>query len=302
MAVNEKWAEVTEAAILEANINKYNDDNVINFYKDIEDTKYTYAEYDVIIKAVMDVLSMSLGRSIKAVDMCGGAGKAAFIMKQYNPASEIYLVDLSEKMLDIARARMIKEGVGEIRIVQADAFSFLETAEQYDLMVFSSALHHFKDPIKLLDAAAERLSPQGIIITLAEPTTIVTTRLFKMMTFIFGHKAYKQAVVKRWVKNAFSPGDASADNELVDIAEYQAYKGFDDKTLANQLNSAGLHPLVHMRYPAGEPFMLKIMPYIGLNWSFSLILRKGKYPEDRKLTSELQNRIKTEMPFKIDFL
>lgn len=302
MAVNEKWGQVTEADILEANINKYNDDHVINYYKDIEDTKYTYIEYEIVIKAVMDALSGALGSSIQAVDMCGGAGKAAFIMKQYQPASEVSLVDLSEKMLEIAHERMIKEGVGEIKIVQADAFSFLETSGQYDLMVFSSAIHHFKDPIRLLTTAEERLSPQGIIIVIAEPTTKVQTRLFKLMTFLFAHKEYKQAVVRKWVKHIFSPSDTSADEALVDIAEYQAYKGFDDQALASQLNSAGLHPLVHMRYPAGEPFMLKVMPYIGLNWTFGLVLRNGQHPDDSKLSTELQYRIKAELPFKTDFL
>ncbi|MGE5422604.1 MAG: class I SAM-dependent methyltransferase [Ignavibacteriales bacterium] len=302
MTINNRWVQVTEADILEANINKYNDDNIINYYNAFEDTKYTYIEYDVIFKAVMEALSRSLGRSIKAVDMCGGAGKAAFTMKQCDPASEISLVDLSEKMLGIAHKRMIEEGAGEIRIVQADAFSFLETAEQYDMIVFSSAIHHFKDPIKLLATAAERLSPQGIILTIAEPTPIIQTKRFKLMTFLFGHKEYKYAVVKRWVKNALSPGDTAADDEFFDIAEYQAYKGIDDIALSSQLNSAGLYPLIHLRYPAGEPSMLKIMPYIGLNWSFSLILRKGQYPEDSRLSLELQDRIKEEMPFKINFL
>lgn len=302
MAVNEKWSQVTEADILEANISKYNDDNIINYYSDFQDTKYEYVEYDVVFKAVIDALSQSLGRSIRAVDMCGGAGKGAFTIKQCDPASEVYLVDLSEKMLAIAHQRMIKEGVGDIRIVQADAFSFLETAEQYDLIVFSSAIHHFKDPIKLLVAAAERLSPQGIIITIAEPTPLIRTKRFKILTFVFGHKEYKQAVVKRWIKNVLSPGDTTADDEFFDVAEYQAYTGIDDKALSNQLSSAGLYPLIHLRYPAGEPLMLKIMPYIGLNWSFSLILRNGQYPEDSKLTIALQDKIKAELPFKVDFL
>lgn len=303
MAINKKWLQVTEDDILEANINKYNDDNIIKYYTEKVDPKYTYIEYQVIFNAVMESLSNRLGRGIKAVDMCGGAGKAAFIMKECNPLSEISLVDLSDKMLAVARQRMTAENVGEIRLIKSDAFSFLETAEQYDLIVFSSAIHHFKDPIKLLVAAAERLSPQGIIITLAEPTTIIKTTRFKIMTFIFGHKEYKQDVVKGWVNNILSLGEtAAADDEFADIAEYQTYKGIDDKALSGQLNSAGLYPLVHLRYPAGDPFMLKVLPYMGLNWSFGLILRKGQHQDDSRLSIQLQNKIKEELPFKINFL
>lgn len=303
MAINKKWLQVTEDDILEANINKYNDDNIIKYYTEKVDPKYTYIEYQVIFKAVMEALSNRLGRGIKAVDMCGGAGKAAFIMKNCNPLSEISLVDLSDKMLAVARQRMTAEDVGDIRLIKSDAFSFLETAEQYDLIVFSSAIHHFKDPIKLLVAAAERLSPQGIIITLAEPTTIIKTTRFKIMTFIFGHKEYKQDVVKGWVNNILSLGEtAAADDEFADIAEYQTYKGIDDRALSGQLNSAGLYPLVHLRYPAGDPFMLKVLPYMGLNWSFGLILRKGQHQDDSRLSIQLQNKIKEELPFKINFL
>ena len=303
MAINKKWLQVTEDDILEANINKYNDDNIIKYYTEKVDPKYTYIEYQVIFNAVMESLSNRLGRGIKAVDMCGGAGKAAFIMKECNPLSEISLVDLSDKMLAVARQRMTTEDVGDIRLIKSDAFSFLETAEQYDLIVFSSAIHHFKDPIKLLVAAAERLSPQGIIITLAEPTTIIKSTRFKIMTFIFGHKEYKQDVVKGWVNNILSLGEtAAADDEFADIAEYQTYKGIDDRALSGQLNSAGLYPLVHLRYPAGDPFMLKVLPYMGLNWSFGLILRKGQHQDDSRLSIQLQNKIKEELPFKINFL
>lgn len=301
MAINKKWLQVTEDDILEANITKYNNDNVIKYYSENADAKYTYAEYDVVLTAVIDALTNNLGRSLKAVDMCGGAGKAAFIMKQYSPASDVYLVDLSEKMLDIAQKRMIKEGIGSINIVHADAYSFLDQDAEYDLIVFSSAIHHFKDPIKLLETAAQRLSPQGIIITMAEPTKLVTSRRFKFLTFVFAHKEYQVAVMRKWAKSIISLG--KAEDDLADIAEYQAYQGIDDTALARQLNTcAGLCPLVHMRYPAGEPFMLKIMPYIGLSWTFGMVLRKGQHPDDKKLSVELQERIKLGLPFKIHFL
>lgn len=304
MAVNKKWVQVTEEDILAANINKYNDDEVLKYYTEKVDPKFTYIEYQVIFKAVMEVLSKKLGRSIKAVDMCGGAGKAAFIMKQCDPLSEISLVDLSEKMLKVARDRMINENVGDIRLIKTDAFSFLESDEQqYDLIVFSSAIHHFKDPIKLLITAAEKLSPQGCIVTIAEPTTIIKSTRFKIMTFIFGHKEYKQDVVKSWIKYIMTLGESwPAEDEFADIAEYQTYKGIDDRALSSQLSSAGLNPLVHLRYPSGDPIMLKVMPYMGLNWSFGMVLKKGRHPEDRRLSSELQSKIKEELPFKISFL
>ncbi len=304
MEVLKKWSHVTEKDILEANIVKYDNDEIIKYYTEKADPKFTYIEYQVIFKAVMEALAKKLGRSVKAVDICGGSGKASFIMKQCDPFSEVSLVDLSDKMLAVARDKMKQEGVEDIRLIKTDAFSFLEsTQQQFDLIVFSSAIHHFKDPIKLLAAAAEKLSPQGCIVTIAEPTTIIKSTRFKIVTFIFGHKEYKQDVVKSWIRYILTRGESwPAKDEFADIAEYQTYKGIDDLEMSSRLSSLGLSPLVHLRYPSGDPIMLKVMPYMGLNWSFGMVLKKGWGPEDRKLSWELQNKIREELPFKINFL
>lgn len=304
MQVLKKWAHVTEEDILEANITKYDNDEVIKYYTEKADPKFTYIEYQVIFKAIMEALAERLGRSVKAVDICGGSGKASFIMKQCDPASEISLVDLSDKMLAVARDKMVQEGLEDIELIKTDAFSFLEsTRKQYDLIVFSSAVHHFKDPVKLLSAAAEKLTADGCIVTIAEPTTIIKSTRFKIVTFIFGHKEYKQDVVKSWFRYITTWGESwPAKDEFADIAEYQTYKGIDDLELSARLNSLGINPLLHLRYPSGDPLMLKIMPYMGLNWSFGMILKKGWGPGDRSLSQQLQNKIRGELPFKIDFI
>lgn len=304
MQVLKKWAHVTEKDILEANITKYDNDEIIKYYTEKADPKFTYIEYQVIFKAIMEALAERLGRSVKAVDICGGSGKASFIMKQCDPASEVSLVDLSDKMLAVARSKMKQEGLEDIELIKTDAFSFLETTrQQYDLIVFSSAIHHFKDPVKLLSAAAEKLTADGCIVTIAEPTTIIKSTRFKIVTFIFGHKEYKQDVVKSWVRYIATWGESwPARDEFADIAEYQTYKGIDDVELSARLNSLGINPLLHLRYPSGDPLMLKIMPYMGLNWSFGMILKKGWDPGDGSLSQQLQNKIRGELPFKIDFI
>ena len=259
MELLKKWSHVTEEDILKANIAKYDNDEIIKYYTEKADPKFTYIEYQVIFKAVMEALAKKLGRSVKAVDICGGSGKASFIMKQCDPFSEVSLVDLSDKMLAVARDKMKQEGVEDIRLIKTDAFSFLEsTQQQFDLIVFSSAIHHFKDPIKLLAAAAEKLSPQGCIVTIAEPTTIIKSTRFKIVTFIFGHKEYKQDVVKSWIRYILTRGESwPAKDEFADIAEYQTYKGIDDLEMSSRLSSLGLSPLIHLRYPSGDPIMLK---------------------------------------------
>lgn len=291
------WEHYSEEEILEANKLKYESDAIVQFYADFEEPKYTYREYDVVFSAVIDMLKPHLSGPVRAVDMCGGAGKGAFTLKKCCPDAKVTLVDLSEKMLEIAKIRAAKEGLNDIEMVLSDAYSFLEENKEYDVIIFSSAVHHFKDPVKLLEAASKSLSPQGVIITIADPNRLKSSRRFKVFEFLATDKANKKMILSNLWKNRFKPKDKP---DIFDVAEYQAYYGIDDKLLCEELKKTGLQPLVHLRYPAGESFFTKVMPYFGLFWAFSLILtRDGRYKEQEK---SLKNKIKENMPFAINFV
>jgi ubiquinone/menaquinone biosynthesis C-methylase UbiE len=296
MAVVKRWEECTEEDILQANIEKYDSEHIVNFYKDFEEPRYSYIEYNVIFKAVIDMLEKTLNHPLRAVDLCGGAGKAAFVMKSCSLDCKVTLVDLSEKMLEIARERMAKNNIQGIDVVQADAFTFLNSAEEYDLIVLSSAIHHFKEPLDLLKSAAARLSQNGIIITIADPTTITKSRRYQFFRFLAANSEHK----KQMIKQMFSPkSDSSAD---FDMAEYQTYTGIDDLELARRVKDVGLSPLLHLRYPAGEPYMVKIMPYLGLCWAFSLVLAKNENHVPAVVVDKLKQDIRREMPFKFKYI
>jgi len=284
MAVVKRWEECTEEDILQANIEKYDSEHIVNFYKDFEEPRYAYIEYNVIFKAVTNMLEKRNDRSLQAVDLCGGAGKAAFVMKSCSPDCRVTLVDLSEKMLGVARERIERDKIEGVDVVLADAFSFLESEAEYDLIVFSSAIHHFKEPLNLLQNAAARLSENGVIITIADPTTITKSRRYKFFLFLAASSQHKKEIIKQ----KFSGSKDS--NSDFDMAEYQTYTGIDDRKLAREVRDIGLSPLVHLRYPAGEPYMVKIMPYLGLCWAFSMVLGKT------------ENHVPEEMVFKINYL
>lgn len=302
--MSKKWAQVTEEEILNANITKYNDDKIVQFYSDFEEPQYSYYEYEVIFKAVIDVLKSTLGRAVKAVDMCGGAGKAAFTLKKCDPLCSITLVDVSPKMLEIAQRRALQQGIKDIEIVERDAFNFLAEAIEFDLIIFSSAVHHFKDPQKLLCTAASKLSPGGMIVTIADPNILIKSRRYKLIEFMLTNKESKKRTLNRLLKRLGAartkkPVDGSY---ACDIAEYQTFTGIDDIKLSYQLARQGLYPLVHLRYPAGEPFLVKLMPLLGLSWAFSLILRPDNHENNIEVASHLRKQIHRDLPFKPKFL
>lgn len=292
------WHEYSENEILQANIDKYQRDDIVKFYEDFEEPRYTYIEYQIILAAVLKALREKLGRPVRAADMCGGAGKAAFVIKSIQPDSEVTLVDLSDKMLNIARQRANKLGLEDLNIVEADAFSFLEQDIEYDLFVYSSALHHFKDPINLLKISSGRMNPKGMIVTIADPTTLIKSRRYRFFQFMATNQDAKRRMIKgcfqRRVKKSPSAG------EEFDVAEYQTYTGINDHQLCQNLARVDLYPLLHLRYPAGEPYMTKIMPYLGLCWAFSTVLCPS--PEEYKDEIQLMKKdIRSQLPFRIRF-
>jgi len=75
-----------------------------------------------------------------------------------------------------------------------------------------------------------------------------------------------------------------------------------DQELVREVRNIGLSPLVHFRYPAGEPHMVKIMPYLGLCWAFGLIMGKSTNHVPEEIIDKLKQGIKEEMPFKLKYL
>ena len=297
------WEEYSEEEILVANIEKYNQEHIVKFYEDYEEPRYLYGEYDVIFGAVIKQLANKLGRPIKAVDLCGGAGKAAFVMKQCQPDCEVYLVDIADKMLEIASNRARAHNISGIHLVQSDAYSFLQSSEKYDLIVFSSAIHHFKDPVQLISTAAQSLTEAGLIITIADPTVLIKSRRYRFFQFVLSLSQQRGTLLRNCLQRRSRPDqdEAAAAPPDFDLAEYQTYTGIDDHSLSASIRTLGLEPLVHLRYPAGEPLLTKIMPFLGLYWAFSMVITKagaalvGCAPE-------IKEEIRTHMPYRFHFI
>ena len=260
------WSDISEEDILQANLDKYSQEHIIDFYRDYEEPQYLYEEYDVLFNAVINELKSTRGAQFKALDLCGGTGKGAFVVKRHAPKAQVSLVDLAPPMLDIAMEQAQKEGIDDLRIIAEDAFTFLERKELFDLIILSSAIHHFKDPVELITKAAKRLEIGGLIITIADPTTLIKSRRYKFMEFLAVDKVQKQARVKA----RFSP--RPEDN--FDIAEYQTITGIDDHALLSELKDYNIDALIHIRYPAGESKLTRLMIAMRLFWAFATVLRR----------------------------
>lgn len=97
------------------------------------------------------------------LDVGAGTGLlSAFLMERY-PDASFTLIDISEKMLDMAKDRF--KGNSNVKYIAAD-YSKYDFAEKYDMVVSALSIHHLKDEEKkeLYKKSYSILNENGIFI------------------------------------------------------------------------------------------------------------------------------------------
>ncbi len=105
--------------------------------------------------------------SWRMLDVATGAGHTAFAFAPY--VSEIIGIDLTPRMLAEAGKLAARQGVTNVRFVEADIHELPfddETFddEQFDLVTCRRAAHHFSDIQEALAEMVRMLKPQGLLL------------------------------------------------------------------------------------------------------------------------------------------
>lgn len=100
----------------------------------------------------------------RILDIGSGPGVAACLFAQAFPDAEVVAVDAAETLLDRARARAEKQGLGDrFRTLRAELPEALDTIGTADLIHSSRAVHHVGDQQLVLDGLAAALRPGGLL-------------------------------------------------------------------------------------------------------------------------------------------
>src|SRR5262245_35588930 len=106
---------------------------------------------------------------IRALDACGGSGNVS--LKLLRRGGHVTVADISQQLLEVLKRKCEANGYApEIHCGEIGKF-LQETDRVFDLITFSSALHHLQDIESVLRLACRRLAPGGLLFTCHDPTS-----------------------------------------------------------------------------------------------------------------------------------
>jgi 2-polyprenyl-3-methyl-5-hydroxy-6-metoxy-1,4-benzoquinol methylase len=248
-----------------------------------------------MLEADIDRVLKVLGKrqqEIRALDACGGTGNIS--LKLLRRGIQPTLADISPELLEIFREKC-ESNVFKCKIVCKEIGVFLaEESGPFDLIIFSSALHHLENFKQVLTLAFDRLAPRGVLFTVFDPTSRsqlrrLTRFLQRMEYYIF--KVFYQSsdlpeAIGRRLRRILTRASASNKGNVAFnlstvgmVAEYHVEQGIDDLDLLAYLEKVGFEVVRHDRY-VGTRFAWidRLIRWLGDATHFKLILRKPASP------------------------
>jgi 2-polyprenyl-3-methyl-5-hydroxy-6-metoxy-1,4-benzoquinol methylase len=262
----------------------------VEFYKEIA-KKYDNYEACASDEYFQNVLELDVtrmgasltGRDIHCLDCGGGSGNLT--LKLLKRGWAVTVVDVSPDMIELSKVKLASHGY-EAEFVNDSIEHFLANSDRvFDVITFSSVLHHLYAPLAVVNDIAARVKPGGFFYSNFDPvppSSRLLTRYFHNLDTILAKLSNDRSDflpgIGRRLRKLFiarDPGHSRAIVSPGDLAEYHAREGIDDVSIANALERNGF--LVEReRYPAARTkFMLTMNRRLNAALSFKILAQRN---------------------------
>lgn len=99
---------------------------------------------------------------MKILDVGCGTGKKILRINNEYQDCELYGIDMSEKMIEIAKENIF-QSQNIINFIKVDFIKF-NVEKKYNVIIFNYVLHHMDNPTQAIEKAFQLLEPNGLII------------------------------------------------------------------------------------------------------------------------------------------
>jgi len=284
MLLSARDRSLAEAKVIQANV---------AFYLQVAEKHDSYETYlfdPVLQKSLEDDLDkissyfVSLKSPPSCLDCGGGTGNLT--LKMCKRGWAVTAVDFSEKMLGLLQQKAQTQGHSPT-LIHDSIERFLETSgESYDLVAFSSVLHHLYSYLSVAERATKRVRPGGFFYSNNDPLPSKSpfgARAFDsfdtaIAKVLFDPKDVIPGIGRR-VRKLFSPSDPEFGRAVVsagDLAEFHVRTGVDDRQILQILQTSGFCLVEHQRFPAGRVNLTRSLnKRLKLLQSFKIIARRN---------------------------
>ena len=141
----------------------------------------------------------TIGKKDNVLDMCTGTATNAIAIAKKNPNAKIVGVDLSKDMLVVAREKVNKENLANVRLYRMDATQMNFKDESFDKVLLSLVLHETDEELakKIIKEAMRVMKPDGeLVVTEWERSDNFIKKILFIPIEILEPKPYKTFVTK----------------------------------------------------------------------------------------------------------
>jgi 2-polyprenyl-3-methyl-5-hydroxy-6-metoxy-1,4-benzoquinol methylase len=222
------------------------------------------------------------GGAVRCLDCGGGTGNVA--LKMLRRGWDVTVVDVSADMLAILARKVRSAGASATFINESVESFFSRSHETFDLISFSSVLHHLYSPLNVVKIVAQRISPRGFFYSVFDPVP-ASSRLaagcFLSLDTLLAKLLHDRADLfpglARRMRKLMAPRDTAHGRPVIspgDLAEYHAREGVDDAAIQNVLIRAGFQ-VDRRRYPVGRTaFLRQVNRHLRLILNFKILAQR----------------------------
>ena len=102
-------------------------------------------------------------QNIRILDAGCGSGVGTEYLVHLNPEAQVVGIDLSAGTLAVAKERCQRSGANGVEFHQMSLFDVEQLPGEFDLINCVGVLHHTPDPIRGIQALAQKLAPGGLL-------------------------------------------------------------------------------------------------------------------------------------------
>ncbi len=155
-----------------------------------------------------------------------GCGTGTTSCEIANQVKEIHAIDISSKMIEIAKKKAVTSKVENVNFVQTDIFDERYKKESFDVILALNMLHTVPDIQSVMQRIHELLKPEGLLISVTPSFREKTSFLISIAMYIF-HILSKIGIVPIFIKRYRSADldDLMEKGNFQTIETEKIYKG-----------------------------------------------------------------------------